>query len=84
MSIVPTRIQDQISRVDRTRSLLYGICGGLTALLSIYHLFWLLYAATVFSSLGITAVISFVWWGAIGVLGAFVAIAYLGRYFKQP
>jgi hypothetical protein len=84
MNIVPTRIQEQINGVDRTRSLVYGILGGLTVLLSVYNLFWLLYAATVFSTLGVTAVFSFVWWVAIGALGAWTAFAYLGRYFKQP
>ncbi len=84
MNIVPTRIQEQINGVDRNRSLVYGILGGITAFVSIYQLFWLFYAATVFSSFGIVAVFSFVWWGAMLALGAFVAIAYLGRYFKQP
>ena len=84
MNIVPTRIQDQINRVDRSRSLLYGIFGAITALLSAYNLFWLLYAAMVFSSLGITAIFSFVWWIAIGALGAWTAFAYLTRYFKHP
>ena len=84
MNIVPTRIQEQINGVDRTRSLVYGILGAITVLLSIYQLFWLLYAATVLSTFGITAIFSFVWWVAIGALGTFVAIAYLGRYFKHP
>jgi ABC-type uncharacterized transport system fused permease/ATPase subunit len=84
MNIVPTRIQEQINGVDRTRSLVYGILGAVTVLVSIYQLFWLFYAATMFSAFGITAVFSFVWWIAMGLLGAFVAIAYLGRYFKQP
>jgi len=84
MNIVPTRIQEQINGVDRTRSLVYGIFGGLTVLLSVYNLFWLFYAAMVFSSLGVTAIFSFVWWVAIGALGAWTAFAYLGRYFKQP
>ena len=32
MKIVPTRIEEQINRVDRTRSLAIGITTGLTAL----------------------------------------------------
>lgn len=39
MNIVPTRIQEQVSRVDRTRSLVIGISAGLTALWSIYRIF---------------------------------------------
>lgn len=87
MSIVPTRIQEQISRVDRTRSLVIGISAGLTALWSIYRVFWLLYAATTLSSVGwspVSLVFPFVLWGAIGVVAAFVAIAFLLRYAKQP
>ena len=32
MKIVPTRIEEQISRVDRTRSLAIGITSGITVL----------------------------------------------------
>ncbi|MDT5354308.1 MAG: hypothetical protein QOJ56_2840 [Mycobacterium sp.] len=35
MKIVPTRIEQQINRVDRTRSLMIGISCGLLALWSI-------------------------------------------------
>ena len=53
MNIVPTRIQEQVNRVDRTRSLAIGIGTGLTALWSIYRLFWLVYAATTLSSVAV-------------------------------
>ena len=87
MNIVPTRIQEQVNRVDRTRSLAIGIGAGLTALWSIYRLFWLIYAATTLSSVGwspVSLVFPFVLWGVIGAVAAVVAIAFLLRYAKQP
>jgi hypothetical protein len=87
MNIVPTRIQEQVNRVDRTRSLVIGISASLTALWSIYRLFWLLYAATTLSSVGFSAVslvFPFVLWGVIGVAAGLVAVAFLHRYAKQP
>ena len=38
MKIVPTRIEEQNNRVDRTRSLAIGISTGLTALWCAYRL----------------------------------------------
>jgi hypothetical protein len=73
--------------VDRTRALVIGISAGLTALWSVYRLFWLLYSATMLSSVGwspVSLIVSFVLWGAIGVATAFVAAAFLLRYPKQP
>jgi hypothetical protein len=87
MNIVPTRIQEQVNRVDRAPSLAIGISAGLTALWSIYRLFWLLYTATTLSSVGwspVSLVFPFVLWSVIGVVAAFVAIAFLLRYAKQP
>jgi predicted peptidase len=83
MNIMPTRIQEQINRVDHTRALVIGISAGLTALWSIYRLFWLVYTATTLSSVGwspVSLVFPFVLWGAIGVVAAFVSIAFLVRY----
>jgi hypothetical protein len=87
MNIVPTRVEEQINRVDRTRSLVIGISAGVTALWCIYRLFWLLYTATALSSVGwspVSLVFPFVLWGGIGVVAGFVAIAFLVRYSKQP
>ena len=87
MNIVPTRIQEQVDRVDRTRSLVIGIVAGLTALWSIYRVFWLIYAATTLSNFGISAaslVFPFVLWGVIGVAAAFAAYIFLVRYAKHP
>ena len=65
MNIVPTRIQEQISQVDPTRALVYGICGAATAVLAIFKLFWLLFTAMTFSRVGFSLV-SFVF--PVGVL----------------
>ena len=87
MNIVPTRIQEQIGRVDRNYALYIGISAGITALWSIYRVFWLIYAATTLSSVGISAgslVFPFVLWSVIGVAAAFAAYVFLVRYAKQP
>jgi hypothetical protein len=71
MSIIPTRVQEQVSRIDRTRSLYIGIAAGITALWSLYRVFWLFYAATTLSSVGYTGislVFPLVLWGAIAIL----------------
>jgi hypothetical protein len=86
MSIIPARIQEQVNRVDRTRSLWFGISAGLTALWSLYRVFWLLYSATVLSGVGVSSaslIFSAVIWGAVGVAAAVVAVAFLSRYAKQ-
>jgi len=85
MKIVPTRIEEQINRVDRTRSLAIGITTGLTALWCAYRLIWVLYTAITFSSVGwspISLVFPLVLWGLIGVVAAMAAIGFLTRYTK--
>jgi ABC-type antimicrobial peptide transport system permease subunit len=84
MNIVPARIQEQISQVDPTRALLYGICGAATAALAVFKLFWLLFSAVAFSNIGfLSFVLPLVTWIAFAALGAFVALAYLPHYFKR-
>jgi hypothetical protein len=87
MNIVPTRIQEQISQVDRTYSLVIGISAGIAALWSIYRVFWLFYTAATFSSVGwspVSLVFPLVLWGAFSVGAGFVSAAFLLRYAKQP
>lgn len=87
MKIVPTRIEEQINRVDRTRSRAIGIACGITALWCVYRLIWLLYTAVTFSSVGwspVSLVFPFVLWGVIGVVTAIAAIGFLTRYTKRP
>ena len=83
MNIVPARIQEQINRVDRTPSLVLGIAAGLTVLWSLYQLVWLVYSATVLSSVGwspLALVFPFVLWTAVGAVAAIAALGFLNRY----
>ncbi|GAT07536.1 hypothetical protein AU184_19455 [Mycolicibacterium novocastrense] len=87
MNIVPARIEEQVSRVDRTYSLVIGISAGLTALWSLYRVLWLFYTAATFSSVGwspVSLVLPLVLWLVIGVAAGYVAAAFLIRYAKQP
>lgn len=82
MKIVPTSIEQQITRVDPTRSLMIGISSGLLAIWSIYRVIWSLYLATTFNFLFGSLVFPIVLWGVIGVAAAITAIAFLTRYAK--
>jgi hypothetical protein len=85
MKIVPTRMEEQINRVDRTTALGIGIASGITALWCVYRLIWLLYTAVTFSSVGwspVSLVFPFVLWGVIGALAAIAAVGFLTRYAK--
>ena len=87
MSIIPAGVQEQVSRVDRTRSLWIGISAGVTALWSLYRVFWLFYAATTLSSVGYTGIsliFPLVLWGAIAVVAGSASAVFLLRYSKQP
>jgi len=86
MNIVPTRVQEQINRVDRTRSLVIAISSGLTAIWALYRVFWLIYTATVLSTVGwspLSRVFPFVLWTVIGVVAAIASFAFYTRYAKQ-
>ena len=86
MNIVPTSIQEQINRVERTPSLAIGISAGLTALWSLYRLFWLIYTATVLSNVGwspVSLVFPFVLWAVIGAVAAIAAVAFVTSFAKQ-
>ncbi len=86
MKIVPTRLAEQINRVDRKTALGIGIASGLTALWCVYRLIWLFYTAVTLSSVGwspVALVLPFVLWGVIGVGAAVAAIGFLTRYAKE-
>jgi hypothetical protein len=87
MKIVPTSIEERINKVDRTPSLIIGICSAILALWCVYDVFWAIYAATMLSSVGyspVSAIFSIVFWGVIGVIAVISAIGFLTRYAKGP
>jgi hypothetical protein len=87
MNIIPARIEEQVNRVDRNYSLYIGISSAVTALFCLYRVFWTIYAASVLSSVGVSAVsliFPLVLWGVIGVAAGISATAFLMRYAKQP
>ena len=86
MKILPTRIEEQINRVDPTRALAIGIASALTALWCGYRLIWLNYTATTLSSIGwspVSLLFPFVLWGVVGVVSAIAAVGFLNRYAKR-
>lgn len=87
MNIVPASLEAQVSRVDRTYSLVIAISAGLTALWSLYRVLWLFYATATFSSIGwspVSLVVPLVLWLAIGLTAGYVAAVSLIRYNRQP
>jgi hypothetical protein len=87
MNIVPTPIQEQIDRVDRTPSLAIAIGAGITTLWCLYQVFWAIYATVALSSVGwspVSLVFPLILWGAIGVVAAIASVAFFLRYSKQP
>jgi hypothetical protein len=86
MTIVPTRVQEQIDRVDRNRSLAIGVATGLTALWSLYRVLWAIYGATALASVGwspVALIFPLVLWGVIGVVAGIASVAFLLHYSKQ-
>ncbi|MDT5019384.1 MAG: hypothetical protein QOD39_5544 [Mycobacterium sp.] len=87
MNIVPTRIEEQVNRIDRTRSLIIGISSAVTALWCVYRVLWAVYLSATLTSVGwspVSLVFPVVLWGVIGVVAAISAVAFLTRYAKQP
>ena len=82
MKIVPTSIEEQINRVDRQRSLYFGISAGLVALWSVYRLFWALYIGMTFGWFLGPMVFQLVLWGVIGTAAAVASVGFLTRYGK--
>jgi hypothetical protein len=87
MNILPSRIQEQANRVDRTWSLVIGISTGLTAIWSVYRVLWLFYTAATFSSVGwspVSLVFPLVLWIAFAVGAGLTSATFLLRYARQP
>jgi hypothetical protein len=90
MNIVPTRVQEAVNGVDRTRALVMGILSGLAAFFALWKIFWLVFGVATLSGLGYVGysglwlIVGLLWWGAIAALGVFWSVAFLRRYSAQP
>jgi hypothetical protein len=84
MKILPTSVEQQIERVDRTRSLIFGISSGLVAIWCLYRVLWSIYLTMIYDFLFGSLVFSIVLWGVIGTVAAIAAFGFLTRYSRQP
>jgi inner membrane protein involved in colicin E2 resistance len=84
VKILPTGIEEQIDRVDRTRSLIIGISSGLIALWCLYRVLWSIYLMTTYSFMFGSLAFAIVLWGVIGVVAAIAATGFLTRYARKP
>lgn len=82
MNIVPSSIQEQINRVDRQRSLYFGISTGLVAVWSFFRLIWMLYIGMTFGWYFGAMAFQVVLWGVIGTGAAIASVGFLTRYNK--
>ena len=82
MKIVPTSIEEQINRVDRQRSLYFGISAGLFAAWSLFRLIRVLYIGMTFGWLLGSMIFQLVLWGVIGAVAGIAAVGFLARYSK--
>jgi inner membrane protein involved in colicin E2 resistance len=84
MKILPTSVEQQIERVDRTRSLIFGISSGLVMIWCLYRVLWSIYLTMTYDFLFGSLVFSIVLWGVIGTVAAIAAFGFLTRYSRQP
>ena len=84
MKILPAGIEEQIDRVDRSRSLMIGISSALLALWSLYRVLWSIYLMTTYSFMFGSLVFAIVVWGVIGAVAAIAATGFLTRYARRP
>lgn len=84
MKILPTSVEQQIERVDRTRSLIFGISSALVAIWCLYRVLWSIYLTMTYDFLFGSLVFSIVLWGVIGTVAAIAAFGFLTRYSRQP
>jgi hypothetical protein len=86
MKIVPTRVEQQINRVDRTPSLIIGIICAVIAAWCLLNLVQLISVLMMFSSVGWffgSLVPQFLLYGILGAAAAIGATGFLTRYAKR-
>jgi hypothetical protein len=83
MKLLPESIEQQIDRVDRNRSLIFGISAGLIALWSFYRVLWSIYLTMTYDFLFGTLLFGVVLWGVVGVASGLVAYGFLTRYARH-
>jgi inner membrane protein involved in colicin E2 resistance len=84
MKILPANIEEQIDRVDRSRSLMIGISSALLALWCLYRVLWSIYLMATYSFMFGSLVFAIVVWGVIGAVAAIAATGFLTRYARRP
>ena len=84
MKILPANIEEQIDRVDRSRSLIIGISSAVLALWCLYRVLWSLYLMATYDFLFGSLLFSVVLWGVIGAVAAIAATGFLTSYARRP
>lgn len=82
MKLVPASIEEQINRVDRQRSLYFGISAGVVAVLSLFRLIWTLYLALTFDWMFGSLVFQMVLLAVVGTVAGIAAFGFLTRYSR--
>lgn len=80
MKLVPASIEEQINRVDRQRSLYFGISAAVVAVMSLFRLLWVLYLALTFDWMFGSMVFQMVLWAVVGAVAGIAAVGFLTRY----
>ncbi|OBK43138.1 hypothetical protein [Mycobacterium sp. 1081908.1] len=82
MKLVPTSIEEQINRVDRQRSLYFGISAAVVAVLSLFRLIWTLYLALTFDWMFGSLVFQMLMLAVVGSVAGVAAYGFLTRYTR--
>jgi membrane protein YdbS with pleckstrin-like domain len=82
MKLVPTSIEEQINRVDRQRSLYFGISAAVVAVLSLFRMIWALYLAVTFDWMFGSMVFQILLLGVVGSVAGVAAYGFLTRYTR--
>lgn len=90
MNIVPPPIEAYLNRVPRRTALIAGISSAVAAVFCVFRLVLAISALGMLSGMGYTVaspvslVLHLVWWAAIAVITAIMAVLYLTRYARAP